>query len=79
MLSAICAVCCGAFLLSLFAALFYGRLERPFTQLVGRTIGFVSDHLRTVAVVSVVAFLAVWLFIGLVSLVQWRKDRRSGT
>ena len=70
-------VVAGVVLLSLLLTVFSGRLERPFTRVVGRTVDFISDHLRAIAVVSVAAFLAVWLFIGLVALVQWRKDRHT--
>ena len=76
LLTVTAAILGGSIAFSLLIALFAPRLERPFTQFAGRTVNFLSNHLRGVAIVSLIAFLAVWLFIGLVSLVQWRRDRR---
>lgn len=71
-------VIAGAVLLSLLATLFAGRLERPFTRMVGRMVEYLLEHVRVVAVVSVTAVVLVWAFIGLVCLLQWRRERRTG-
>jgi hypothetical protein len=76
-LAAIGGVIAGAVLLSLLLTLLSGRLERPFTRMVGKTVEYFSEHVRVVAVISVAAFVLVWAFIGLVCLLQARRERAA--